>query len=231
MKIRNPLLMKFGAWVSALIIKVLFRTVTVRCHNDLPETDPRNPECDRFYLHCLWHDSIAMPVGICTIKNMAGLVSRHQDGGILALTMKRFHIRAIRGSSSRGGTRALRELLTATESWHITITPDGPRGPRRAVKEGIIYLASQSGNPIVCWAFASKNAWVVRGSWTDLVVPKPFSTVDAFVAPPVVVPPGLDRASIEIYRQRVQHVMEQLDEKVALATNAAPVAPQQRRAA
>ncbi len=223
MKIRSPLLLNMGAWLASRIIRLLFSTVTIECHNDQPATDPRHPDCERMYLYSIWHESIVMPVAMCSIKNMAGLVSRHQDGGILAMTMKRFGIRAVRGSSSKGGTRALRELLTATQNWHITITPDGPRGPRREVKSGIIYLASQSGTPIVCWAFACQNAWVVRGNWTDMVVPKPFSKVNAFVAPPVCVPPNLDRAGIEHYRQRVQRVMEELDQKVARAGHVVPV--------
>jgi len=212
-KIRNPFLINLGGWIGAWIVRLLFFTLRVQTHNNNPKCDPRSPECDQKYLFSFWHEWVLMPIGFCNFP-CAGLVSRHQDGGVLAAAMRFLKIKLVRGSSSRGGARALRELLDVAEDYQIAITPDGPRGPRRKLKEGIIYLSSQTGNPIICSAFALHNAWVVRGSWTDLEVPKPFSRVEIFVAPPITVPPHADRKTIEEYLQKAQTIMDDLDAQV-----------------
>ncbi len=217
MKIRNPFILNLAGWVVATSVRLIFRTLSIESHVSVPVADPRHPNCKSRHLYCVWHESVLQPIGLCTVDNMAGLVSRHQDGGVLAMAMKHLKIRAVRGSSSKGGTRALRELLDVAKDWHIAITPDGPRGPRRKLKDGIIYLASQSGNSVVPMAFACHNAWIVRGNWTDLVIPKPFSKLVAFAGPPLEVPAGLDREGIARYRERLQEEMDLLDERVERA--------------
>ena len=144
----------------------------------------------------------------------AGLVSQHQDGSYLVEAMQYFHVDAIRGSTSRGGARALRQLLDASGRTHIFITPDGPRGPRRQLKDGIVFLASHTGQTIIPTACACGNAWVIRGSWTDLVIPKPFATVHMLLGTPFVVPADLSRDELECYRDRLQAEMEQLEVRV-----------------
>ncbi len=217
--------------MGARIVRLLFSTISVDYRVSVPTTDPRHPNCDRCYLYSFWHETVLMPIALTNVDNMSGLVSRHQDGGILAMAMKHLKIRAVRGSSSRGGPRALRELLDAAKRWHIAITPDGPRGPRREMKDGIIYLASQSGNPIVPLAFACHNAWTIRGNWTDLAIPKPFSKITTFAGEPLEVPGGLDRSGIERYRKRLQERMDQLDGLAERALNDGHDTLQEKRAA
>lgn len=231
MKIRSPRLLNLGGWLIAKFVRLLFSTLTIEAQVALPASDPRYSNSDRCYLYCFWHEFVLMPIALSRVKNMSGLVSRHQDGGLLAMTMKHLRIRAVRGSSSKGGTRALRELLTAAEQWHIAITPDGPRGPRREIKNGIVYLASQSGNPIVPVSFAWENAWVLRGNWTDLVIPKPFSKLHVFTALPITVPGNLDRHGIEVFRDRLQQEMDRLDERAELVLTGSERSPDLKRAA
>lgn len=214
MRIRSSWLLNFGGWIAAKLVRLLFRTVKINYQMAEPTSAPRHPGCDRRYLYCFWHEYLLLPIGLASDDYSAGLVSRHQDGGFLTMAMKHLGIRAVRGSSSRGGSRALRELLTVAKEYHISITPDGPRGPRREMKNGIVYLASQCGNPIVTVTFACENAWILRGNWTDLVIPKPFSKVHAIATTPIVVPPDLDREGIEEYQTRLQQELEALDRQV-----------------
>src|SRR6185369_6171521 len=116
-----------------------------------------------------------------------------QDGSYLTEFMRHVGIRGVRGSTNHGGDQALRELMRATSDCHVFITPDGPRGPRRVLKEGIVFLASRTGRSIVPCASGCTRAWSFQGRWTDLTLPKPFSRAIYVLGPPIHVPPGISR--------------------------------------
>ena len=104
----------------------------------------------------------------------------------------------------------MRQMLEAAADYNIVIATDGPRGPRRVVKEGIVFLASQSGRPIVPVAFAARRAIRPRGRWTDLVIPVPFTKAYCGAGAPIHVPQGLPRNELEPYRAQVQQGMDDL---------------------
>ncbi len=103
------------------------------------------------------------------------LISRHQDGEIIARIVERFGFRAVRGSSTRGGVEALRELIRLGRSGvDLVVTPDGPKGPAQVAKMGVIQLARASGLPIVPLTFgcSKKNtSRVGTGSWSPIPGP------------------------------------------------------------
>jgi lysophospholipid acyltransferase (LPLAT)-like uncharacterized protein len=144
-------------------------------------------------------------------KNMAGLVSGHQDGSYLAEAMKLVHITPVRGSSKRGGSRAMGELLKRAGQYHIAITPDGPRGPRRKMKTGIVFLASHSGRAIIPTACACRRGWRIRGNWTDMMIPWPFTEIYGIGGPPFFVPPGIEREELERYAARLEQEMQRVE--------------------
>ena len=212
-KIRSPLLTKLAARLAVLVVRVLFRTLRIDVRASIPEANPYIVPKHERYLFCVWHDSLLMAVFSGKVHSTAALVSRHQDGSYLAESMKLVGITSIRGSTSRGGATAMKQLMTQTEGKHITITPDGPRGPRREMKKGIVFLASYSGRSIVPVACCCERAWYVQGSWTDLAIPKPFSRVIAMSGTPIHVPPNLSRGELEAYAAIVQHAMDELSTK------------------
>ncbi len=219
-------------WGAALALRGLFATLKVTGHAEAPGIDPGRPTL-RMNLYALWHDSIMIPIalkGRSPEKNVAALVSRHQDGSYLTEFMRHAGIRSVRGSTNHGGGQALLELLRVSEKYHIFITPDGPRGPRRQLKMGIVFLASQTGMPIIPVASRCANAWRIAGSWTDLEIPKPFSRAQYLLGAPIHVPPNLSREALESHRAKVQSEMERLERQLEqLATTATPEEP--RRAA
>ena len=215
MRIRSVFLTKLAAHVAVWACRGLFSTLRVQLRPARPGLVAYGPTGDQRFLYCTWHDSILMPIFAGRPWKMAALVSRHQDGSYLAEAMKLVGITPIRGSTYRGGTAALKQLITEAQDKHITITPDGPRGPRRTMKPGIIFLASQTGRPIVPMLFACPRAWRIRGNWTDLVIPKPFSTIIGLSGEPVFVPPNLSREEIQRQMDRVQREMDQLADRVA----------------
>jgi hypothetical protein len=124
---------------------------------------------------------------------------------------------AIRGSTTRGGARALIgmiRLLRAGED--VGITPDGPKGPRLVVQQGCVIVASRSGAPIVPLAFECSSVKRLR-SWDRFMIPRPFSRVIALAGEPIVVPPDLDETGIEEWTRRVQNALLALSNRAAEA--------------
>src|SRR5690606_24596026 len=110
-----------------------------------PEATPYvRPRGRTRYAFCMWHDGIAIAVFAMRTWFLSGLISQHRDGGYLADAARLAGIQPVRGSASRGGAEAVKQLLDLPEL-HLAMTPDGPRGPRRVMKEGIVYIASRSG--------------------------------------------------------------------------------------
>src|SRR6185312_181618 len=121
-------------------------------------------------------------------QNFAALASTSDDGDIVTSVMGRFGFKGIRGSSSRRGAEARDELVEITErGFFPAITVDGPRGPRRRVKGGVVDVARRAGVPVLPLITTADRNWVLR-SWDQFKVPKPFARVAVRYGPPVAVP-------------------------------------------
>jgi lysophospholipid acyltransferase (LPLAT)-like uncharacterized protein len=215
-KIRSKSLIRLAGRSAAFCTRGLFGTARISIWQTEPLTSPYEPTNEKF-LYCLWHDAILGVLFSGNCRHMAGLVSQHEDGSYVADAMEAIGIRPIRGSSSRGGAAALREMMEAASAYHIAIATDGPRGPRREVKDGIIYLASKTGRRIVPVAFAGQSTWKPRGRWTDMVIPKPFSRTIIASGTPLSVPDNLSRAEITAFRLDLQTRMDDLQLRIDAA--------------
>ncbi len=219
MKIRSRRLIRFLARSVAVACRGLFASTRVEILAAEPEFSPYEDSGDQKCLYCIWHDAILGPIFGGRCVDMAALVSLHGDGSYVADALECVGIRPIRGSSSRGGAAAVREMLDASRDKDIAIATDGPRGPRRKVKYGIVYLASQTGRPIVPTAFSARRAWRVRGRWTDLLIPQPFTKVWLLGGEPIFVPAGLSRQELSTHRDKVQQAMDELAERADRLAN------------
>jgi lysophospholipid acyltransferase (LPLAT)-like uncharacterized protein len=160
-------------------------------------------------IYVFWHENILLPLyqrGHC---HLAMLLSQHEDAEILARVAYHMGFDCVRGSTYRGGARAILELSERSQRQHLTITPDGPRGPRRQMAQGPVYLASRLGLPLVVMGFGYDRPWRVN-SWDRFAVPRPFSRARAVLGPPMLLPPNLDRAGLENCRQRVERLLNDL---------------------
>lgn len=225
MKIRARWLIRLLARVIALVSRVLFRTLRIDVRPAVPGASPYEDSGEVKHLYCIWHDAILCAIFGGRSVSMAALVSTHGDGSYVADALDCVNITPIRGSSGRRGAAALREMMEAARGKDITIATDGPRGPRRLVKDGIVFLASQTGRAIVPVAVAAQSAWRPRGRWTDLVVPKPYSRLMVLGGTPITVPAGLSREQIAQYRNLVQQSMDELSARaeVELRGSGSPV--------
>jgi lysophospholipid acyltransferase (LPLAT)-like uncharacterized protein len=131
------------------------------------------------------------------------LVSKHADGQFVGGVMKRLGLGMAYGSSTRGGVEAIRQMVQLSKTSHLVITPDGPRGPRRQVKMGAIYLASQTGMPIVACGCGYSSAWRAN-SWDQFAFPRPFSTGCGVTTPPIFIPKEASKDELEGYRREVE---------------------------
>lgn len=112
----------------------------------------------RRVIYCFWHDRLLMMPFIALGQKATVLISQHMDGEYISSVVSRFGFRTVRGSSTRGGSLAIRRMVKEIKSGrHGAITPDGPRGPRHRVKDGAILLASLTGAPLVPLAFSSSK--------------------------------------------------------------------------
>ena len=137
--------------------------------------------------------------------------SRHWDANVLDRVARMMGFGTVRGSTFHGGSTALRELASRARTGNLTITPDGPRGPRRRLAPGCIYLASTLGIPIVAMGLGYDRPWRL-GTWDRFAVPRPWSHARAVVSRAIGVPPGLDRDGIERHRAGVERLLVRLSD-------------------
>ena len=203
MKLRHPWLIRGAALLGSFLIRGWMSTVRTKLDERASGAHPVNPRVQR-YIYAFWHESILFTTLFRTKIHV--LISQHSDGELIAQVCKHLRVGTIRGSTTRGGAQALLEMLKIARHSHLGITPDGPRGPRRRVQQGVIYLASRTGLPILSFGVGFVNAWRAK-SWDRFAIPKLHSTMTAVGAPPLWVPPDLDPRGIELYRHRLESRM------------------------
>lgn len=207
MKIRNRFLSAVVEWTAVRLIRLLFFTCRKVVVAEEPNTCAYEETGEERFLYCVWHDQVVMTLFMKRPVRMAGLASGHRDGGYVTAAMRAQRIASVRGSSSKRAAGALRALIDVSKTHHIAITPDGPRGPRREMKSGIVYLAAQTGNPICAAAYTARRLWRIRGNWTDMILPRPFTTLYLYIGRRVAVPPDADREALDEFTRQIADEM------------------------
>ena len=144
-------------------------------------------------------------------RKVAMLVSLSRDGDYGAALVRKLQQDAVRGSTSRGGQRAVRRLAEKiAEGRNIAITPDGPRGPAFHVNEGIVKLAQITGARIIPVSYDATSKRLLR-SWDRFVIVKPFGRVHVAFGEPIEVPKGITPAERTQYRDKLERTLHELD--------------------
>jgi hypothetical protein len=182
---------KFSQRAIAELVFLVERVVTasLRCqwrdHSGLAELQDGQP-----VIFCVWHNrlAISMLVHRRYPRRLAALVSASKDGALLAAVLGTFGVEQVRGSSSRRGPQALLELASrAEQGYDLAVTPDGPRGPRYVVQNGVIALAQVTGLPII--PVTCNTLWkICLKSWDGFQIPLPFSRCELILNQPILVP-------------------------------------------
>ena len=212
-RIRSVWLTKLVGWSVVATLKLLFAT-SRKEFVFFPGTNGWAADVTGRFLYAVWHDVLFFPLLMAKPQNMSALASRHQDGSYVAEILRLLNVQPFRGSTARGGAQAVRQLLGVAQQLHITLTPDGPRGPRREMKDGIVFLASRTGLGIVPAAFSCRRGLRIQGTWTDMLLPLPFTTTYCLLGEPIYVPSEMTREETDFHRQRVQDAMDRLYARV-----------------
>jgi lysophospholipid acyltransferase (LPLAT)-like uncharacterized protein len=205
---RHPWLIKALTSTAAVVCRQWIRTLQYDYRPQGPWLEPGCTGNDRF-IYAMWHEYLLLPVCRYARPDVHVLISRSADGQLLAELCRRLDIPVIRGSTSRGGAEAVRQMLRAGVSTHLALTPDGPRGPRRRVQPGVVYLASRSGLPIVPIGFGLDRPHRL-GSWDRFALPRLRSRAVCVTAAPLFIPPDAGPDELEHYRQAVEEAMHVL---------------------
>lgn len=168
-------------------------------------------------IYVIWHESVTYPIYKFGGPGSTALVSESKDGEIIARIASGLGWQMIRGSSSRGAIRALRQSIDRCQQSDgvtvLAIAGDGPRGPRRQLKAGALYLAAKTGLPVVPAAFVYRSCWRLR-SWDRLMLPRPFSRLSGLVGNPVYVSADVSAERLETLRADFEATLSGLYEQL-----------------
>jgi lysophospholipid acyltransferase (LPLAT)-like uncharacterized protein len=164
----------------------------------------------------VWHENLLVSAWWLAPIHTHTLISKSSDGDVIASICRRMGGRIIRGSSSRGGTEALQEVIDAgshEEPFVFGVTVDGPRGPRRVSKFGALVVARDLGIPILPLAVHASSAWRAK-SWDRFLIPKPFARITVTTGKPILIPRDAQGETLADLRQQLDHALLEADESL-----------------
>lgn len=215
-KLRRSILPVLLEWVGRL----WFATVRTEIHHkEIYDRHILNGQNRRNIVLGIWHrNMIFLSYFLREVRNKLTLVSRSKDGDIAAGVAPRFGYRPIRGSSFRGGTRALIALIsemTGSEEKYFCFTAiDGSREPARRVETGMIFLAQKTDALILPMTISGTRLFTFHKMWDKMVLPMPFSKILVDFAEPIEVPSAISKNERERLRLKVEVVLNELTDKV-----------------
>jgi hypothetical protein len=154
-------------------------------------------------IHSFWHGRILPATVYFRRRGIVVITSENYDGEWIARIITKFGYGTARGSTSRGGPKALLQLVRDVKSKGVAFTLDGPRGPAEVAQPGAVWLGKATGNPLLPFHAEAASSWTMH-SWDRTQIPKPFTTVAMAIAEPLYVPRDADEAALEEWRQRLQ---------------------------
>lgn len=205
-RIKQWLLTRLAPLPGALMVKLLRRTLRVRyVRLEIPESLHAS---GKPYIMAFWHGTLLLMIYAYLGDKLTFLVSWHRDGELVTRVMGYFGIQATRGSSTRGGAKALQQILRKVrEGYDVAFTPDGPKGPARKAQLGIVQAARLAGVPIVPVGFAARRCKRLA-SWDSFQIPHPFTRVAFCYGAPIEVPRAASEKELETLRRRVGEGLE-----------------------
>lgn len=189
-------------YILYLIVKFIYATNKKVYHHPKDDKEP--------FILCMWHgDLLSQIFNYHHFRKgwaIKALISENRDGEMIAKIAKLFNCGSIRGSSSKGAAKVLINTLKELKSGiDVAITPDGPRGPRYSIADGVVIISQKSGKNIRCFNATPSKYWQFK-SWDKFVLPKPFGKIDFYISEPFSVEDmELEAAKSLIKEKMLQH--------------------------
>jgi lysophospholipid acyltransferase (LPLAT)-like uncharacterized protein len=203
---------RLQAQIFALVSQPFFRSLDYRLYHFDRTSDPALPEYNEHCIFVFWHEHISVLLSKWGHIPLTVLCSKHRDGEIVSQAALARGLHIVRGSSNRDGAKALRQLKKHSQFSSIAITPDGPRGPRREMAIGPIFLASLLQLPIVPVGIGIDRAWRLN-TWDQFAIPKPFARVRVITGPKIRIPKNLARPQLESNREGIAKLLIDLGQE------------------
>lgn len=150
------------------MLRLLTITLRIKFHD--------KPDLSNDSAFVFWHSKMLAGWWIFRDKNYAALVSQSKDGEILSNLLHKWNYKVVRGSSSKGGKEAVKEIINYVKSGtSAVITPDGPRGPAKVIKNGVLVISKECGIPVIPVKITYSHKIILSNSWDKFEIPLPFT--------------------------------------------------------
>ncbi len=206
-KRKKRLIRSLALWalppIGAVLIRMIYLTCKKKFHVEAPIGE-------RPVIFAFWHGDLLMqPYMYAHLRSSPKanvIISDHFDGMIIAKIMHYFALGTIHGSSNRSAARVLFQAIrTLKEGYDIGITPDGPKGPRHEVADGVVVMAQKAQVGVVIYSCVPSHYWQLT-SWDRFTIPKPFSRLDFYASAPLRLEGmALDAAKARIKEELMRH--------------------------
>lgn len=198
---------RLGGLLLSLAIRSWMRTLDYRGYHYDTSVDVVYDSFRGPVIFLLWHEYVPASFYLRSRTGLGILASRHRDAEWLSqmATMNGFQV--FRGSSGRGGVGALKAIVNERDFPGLVLTPDGPRGPRRVMAAGAIFLASKIQAPLVLIGIGYQDPWRNHRAWDKFAIPKPGSRVRAILSPRMHIPAEITREELEHYRVSAERTL------------------------
>ncbi len=207
--LRQRILLWFISLAGHLAIRLICPTLRYAVSFEEPPSPP-DAIYEKPVIYAFWHRAVFPSAWLWRRQSIAVMTSRSFDGEYIARIIERLGFVAVRGSSSRGGSEALRGMKDELQKGaSVAFTIDGPRGPKYVAKPGPVLLARSTGLPMAAFYVALSDAWVLK-TWDEFMIPKPFSKALARIGAKMRVPENANEAAIRDWQARLQQALEQV---------------------
>lgn len=202
---------KLASTSVGLVMQQVLKTTDLRIAYYDSTVDPARPEYNEHCLFVFWHENLAILLPRWPNCPVTLLISQHRDAQWLKQTADFLGFNVVRGSSTRGGSSAIRQLKRQSRLASLAITPDGPQGPRREMAMGPIFLASRLQIPLVPVGVGYDGPWRLK-TWDRFALPRPFSKARVVFGPKIRLPKRLGRGEMEECRYKSQVLLNELND-------------------
>lgn len=207
-RLTDKLALFLASWMGPLFLYLLGKTLRIDWVGEENLNAIRRE--NKSVIYAFWHGRMLILAYSHRRRKIHVLISQHRDGEFIARIIHRLGFVSVRGSTTRGGSRAIFEMCEkAACGYDLAVTPDGPRGPGFQVHPGTIYIAQRSGMPIVPITNSARRRWTLS-SWDRFIIPRPFSRAVVMLGEPFHVPADSTAAQLEQIRVRLEEQMREL---------------------
>jgi len=210
--LKDRLLIRAADLAFFILIKLIGRTIRFEIEGwDSWEAASRD---GKIPIYTFWHNRVFLATYFWRRRRIVVMTSQSFDGEYIARFIQRFGFGVARGSSTRGATGAVVEMVRLMRAGcPAAFTIDGPKGPRYVAKMGAVLLAKKTGNPILPFTITAREFWEVKKSWDGFQTPKPFTRARMYIAPPIYVPSDATDEGLEAKRDELQRALDQINQQ------------------